>query len=170
MFETLSKKRNYRKSFICYQKNLWTTHYNLEGDYLKYGLYALLIFIETDLILTGELFLVHVPHWIPVETNFPGKRWMPFRFARPHWLNHQPVLLLRRLQLFTDWPLTRHAGWHPSLSTSDVLKGIAFWLSSFLKPRNPSPGQNRFFKWPNLKVLFVILTGLYQTSLTKHGI
>lgn len=106
--------------------------------YLKY---VLLIFIEADLILTGSPPTVQVSHRTPVSSILPVNRWTPLRFARPHWLNHQPVFSLKLLQLFIGSSWREHSGWQPSLSISYVLKGNEFWLSSFLSPRNASPEQ-----------------------------
>lgn len=108
------------------------------SSYLKY---VLLIFIDTDLILTGLLSTFQVSHWIPDTSNFLVNRWTPLRLARPHWLNHQPVFSLKLLQLLIGGSWREQAGLQPSLSTSKVLKGNVSWLSSFLYPRNASPKQ-----------------------------
>lgn len=90
--------------------------------------------------------IVHCP-CIPVNPSCKKSTCVTMntiKATRPHWLNHHPVLSLKLLQLFTGCSLIVHTGLHPSLSTSNVLKGIEFWLSSFLYPLNASPNYRRW--------------------------
>lgn len=93
----------------------------------------LLIFIVTDLMVWGTPFCLQVSQRICVlccwfESASSGQ---PFRFARPHWLNHHPVWLCRALQLSTVALFMEQDGLQPSLSTSVALNGAVSWFCSW---------------------------------------
>lgn len=109
--------------------------------YFRFEPSTLLIFIVTDLMLTGSPFLVHVSQWMCGWVERSWSSGEPLRFAWPHWLNHQPVLFCCTLQLSTDLPSKVQKGMQPSLSTSDVLKGAVSWFCSCSYPLKASPAS-----------------------------
>lgn len=92
----------------------------------------LLSFMVTDLMGWGTPLCLHVSHkmcvlWPLFCSASAGE---PLRFARPHWLNHQPVWLCWVLQLSTVRLSMEQKGLQPSLSTSEALKGAVSWFCS----------------------------------------
>lgn len=130
--------KNIKNHQVCglilplYSKRARSFIFFLSAALAQFFVAILLIFMVTDSMTWGTPSCLHVSHRMSVSiARFCSACWgEPFRLARPHWLNHQPVWRCRPLQLSTVRLWRKQEGLQPSLSTSRALKGAVSWFCS----------------------------------------